>query len=154
FYGKVLIDPTPVDHTQPGLQTAIQHVRQPVSDYHLRDLLVAIERTGEYHRPVQRAFRAAGWDTRLVHPYASKQFRQPADPGHNADDTDIGGIFRAAANGFGLIELALPADYQQLQLLIRHRRDLVGKTTTLRNQIREQLHAVMPGYAACFDDLW
>jgi hypothetical protein len=54
-----------------------------------------------------------------------------------------------AVNGFGLLELPWPADYQQLQLLIRHRRDLVGKTTTLSNQIRERLHAAMPGYAEC-----
>jgi len=154
FYGQVLIAPTWVDHTQSSLLAATQHIRQAMSQHDLRDLLVAIERTGEYHRPVQRAFRAAGWDTRLVHPYASKQFRQPADPGNKTDDTDLGGIFRAAVNGFGLLELPWPADHQQLQLLIRHRRDLVGKTTTLCNQIRERLHAAMPGYAECVENLW
>jgi transposase len=78
----------------------------------------------------------------------------PADPGNKTDDTDLAAIFRAAINGFGLLEPALPDDYLQLQFLIRHRRDLVFKTTTLCCQIRELLHGIMPGYADCFSDLW
>jgi transposase len=154
FYGTVHIPPTLVAHTSAALEAALEQIRRVLQQQDLRDLVVAIERTGEYHRPVQRACRAAGWDTRLVHPYASKQFRQPADPGNKTDDTDLGGIHRAAANGFGLSELPLPQEYQQLQLLIRHRRDLVRKTSALCAQIREHLHAAMPGYADGFDDLW
>ncbi len=92
--------------------------------------------------------------TRLVHPLTSKQFRQPADPGNKTDDTDLAAIFRAAVNGFGLIERTLPEDYQYLQLLIRQRRDLIEKTSALQCQIRELLHALMPGYAECFSDPW
>src|SRR5262249_28384945 len=82
------------------------------------------------------------------------QFRMPADPGNKTDDTDLAAIFRAAVNGFGLVEPVWPEDYQQLQLLVRHRRDWVQKMTALCCQIREQLHALMPGYAECFSDLW
>src|SRR5437588_5761590 len=118
-----------------------------MSQHVLRHLLVAIQRPGEYHRPVQRAFRAAGWDTRLVHPFASKQFRQPADPDNKTDDADLGGIFRAAVNGFGLLQPLWPDVYLELQPLSRQRRDLVCKTTILRCQIKETLHQLMPGYA-------
>jgi transposase len=99
---------------------------------------------------VQRACRALDWDTRLVHPYATKQFRQPADPHNKTDPTDLGGIFRAAVTGFGLTEPDWPADYQHLQALRRHRRDLVCKCSALQCQIREKLHAAMPGYAEVF----
>jgi transposase len=154
FYGTVLIPPQVVAHTRGHLQAALDQVRQACRQHQVRDLIVAIERTGEYHRPVQRACRQANFDTRLVHPLTSKQFRLPADPGNKTDDTDLGAIFRAAINGFGLIEPVLPEDYQRLQLLVRHRRDLVGKMTILCCQIREQLHALMPGYAECFTNLW
>ncbi len=154
FYGKVLIPPTEFAHTRGDLQAAIDRLRQALDQYGLRDHIVALERTGEYHRPVQRAFRQAGSEVRLVHPFATKQFRQPADAGNKTDDTDLAAIHRAAVNGFGLIELPLPAHYQQLQLAIRHRRDLVYKTSKLCCQLRERLHAVMPGYADCFEDLW
>jgi transposase len=120
----------------------------------LRDLVVAIERTGEYHQPIQRAFRQAHFDTRLVHPFTSKQYRQPADPHNKTDDTDLAAIFRAATQGFGLAEPTWPERYVQLHLLCRHRRDLVMKNTILCCQIREVLHAVMPGYAECFATLW
>src|SRR6202521_673844 len=39
-------------------------------------------------------------------------------------------------------------------MTIRHRRDLVAKTCRLCCQIREHLHAAMPGYENCFEDLW
>ena len=45
-------------------------------------------------------------------------------------------------------------NWRTLQLLIRHRRSLVRKSSTLCCQIREHLDAAMPGYAACFDKLW
>ena len=65
---------------------------------------MAVEMTGTYHRPVQRAFRKAGSETRLVHPFASRHYRLPAHADSKTDDHDLEGIFRAAVNGFGLLE--------------------------------------------------
>jgi transposase len=154
FYGQVLLSPTTVSHTSGDLQAAIERVRQALAQHDVRDVVVAIERTGEYHRPVQRAFRQAGFETRLVHPFTSKQYRQPADPGNKTDDTDLAAIFRATTHGFGLCEPTWPDDYRTLQLFRRHRSDLVAKNSILRCQIREILHAAMPGYAECFSDLF
>lgn len=73
FFGKVLIPPTVVEHGQAAFRAAHERIQEAVRQHQVLDQLVAIERTGEYHRPVQRFFREAGYDTRLVHPYASKQ---------------------------------------------------------------------------------
>jgi transposase len=154
FYGRVLLPPAFLPHSRGDFQAAIDRIRQAMAEHDLRDLVVAIETTGRYHQPVKRAFRDAGFECRCVHPFASHQFRQPADPGNKTDDTDLAGIHRATINGFGLSEQPLPLDYQRLQLLSRHRRDLVHKESALCCQIREHLHAAMPGYAELFDDLW
>jgi transposase len=154
FYGRVLLKPTTLTHSRGDLQAAIDGVRQLSRQHGLADQIVAIERTGEYHRPVQRAFRAAGFDTRLVHPFTSKQYRQPADPDNKTDDTDLAAIFRAATHGFGLCEAPWPGTYVTLQILRRHRRDLVDKNTILKCQLLEKLHAAMPGYAECFTAIW
>jgi transposase len=154
FYGRTLLEPTTLAHTAGDFQNAIARIRQGVQQHDLRDLVVAIERTGEYHQPVQRAFRQAHFETRLVHPFTSKQYRQPADPGNKTDDTDLAAIFRATTQGFGLSQPTWPDTYVTLQLLRRHRRDLVFKNTILCCQIREILHAAMPGYAEGFDRLW
>jgi transposase len=154
FYGQTLLEPATVAHTRGDLQAAIERLRQAMRQHELGDLVVAIERTGDYHRPVQHAFRAAGFETRLVHPFTSKQYRQPADPGNKTDDTDLPAIFRATTHGFGLREPTWPDDYATIQLLRRHRRDLVDKKAMLQCQIREVLHAAMPGYAECFCHLW
>src|SRR3989441_6899911 len=154
FFGKVLLPPLVVEHDRDDLDAAVARVRQALADHDLHDCLVAIERTGRYHRVVQGAFSAAGFETRIVHPFATKQFRQPADPGNKTDDTDLAAIHRAAVTGFALCEAPRDEFWTGLQLLIRHRRDLVYKTSALCCQIREHLEAALPGFAACFDDLW
>jgi transposase len=154
FYGRPLLDPATVPHSRGDLRAAVSRVRDAMRRHDLRDVVVAIERAGTYHRPVQLAFRQAGFETRLVHPFTAKQYRQPADPGNKTDDTDLAAIWRATTHGFGLLEPAWPDAYQALQLLRRHRRDLVDKNATLQCQIREVLHAAMPGYAECFCHFW
>ena len=154
FYGKVLVPPTEVAHNRVELALAVSTVRAAMGRHELRDSLVAVERTGRYHHPIKNAFAKADFDTRLVHPYTTKQFRQPANPDNKTDDTDLAAIHRAAVNGFALVEATPSEEWRQLQLCIRHRRDLVRKTSALACQIREHLDAALPGYAAAFDKLW
>jgi transposase len=116
--------------------------------------VIAIERTGRYHRVVQRTFAAAGFETRILHPFVTKQYRQPVDPSNKTDDTDLAAIHRATVTGCALREAPRDEAWTSLQLLIRHRRDLVGKGAALNCQIRDHLEAALPGYAACFDKLW
>ena len=113
-----------------------------------------IERTGIYHLPVKRCFDQARFDTRIVHPFATKHYRLPADAGNKNDDADLDAIFRATLAGYGLIEHELDDTYTNLLLLARLRRDLVDKRSMLCCQIREHLESVLPGYAALFNDLW
>lgn len=154
FYGKVLVPPTEVAHNRVELAAAVAQVRAAMTRHDLRDGLVAVERTGRYHHPIKNAFAKADFDTRIVHPFATKQFRQPASPDVKTDDADLAAIHCAAVNGFALVEAAPSEAWRQLQLQIRHRRDLVRKTSALACQIREHLDAALPGYAACFDNLW
>jgi len=154
FYGNILMPPTTVEHNRQGLDQAVARVRQAVASRDLRGLVVAIERTGNYHQPVRRAFEAAGFEARIVHPLSSKQFRLPADPGNKTDDTDLAAIQRAAVNGFGLIEPAADPIHDQLRLLARHRRDLVRKNASLRNQIHVELDALLPGLSAAVGNIF
>ena len=154
FYGRLVIPPTVVAHDRHGLDAAVAQVRQAFGAYDLRDGLVAIERTGRYHRIVQRAFGAAGFETRILHPFVTKQYRQPVDPGNKTDDADLAAIHRATVTGCALLEATRDEAWTSLQLVIRHRRDLVRKGAALNCQIRDHLEAARPGYAACFDKFW
>src|SRR4029078_6807631 len=107
-----------------GRAAVVARPARAMTDHDLRDLIVAIERTGHYHAPIRRAALAAGLEARVVHPLAARQFQLPADPGNKTDDTDLAAIQRAAVNGFGLIEPPLDETHAQLPLLAPHRRDL------------------------------
>lgn len=152
FYGRVLIPPTVVEHQRTALEMATLQAKEACQQHGLKDHIVAVEMTGTYHRPVQRAFRKAGSETRLVHPFASNHYRQPSHFDTKTDDRDLEGIFRAAVNGFGLLEGVWDEVYLRLQLVARHRRDLVQKRAKLQSQIRQYVERCMPGYAALFPD--
>jgi transposase len=160
FYGRVLVEPTPVEHERGQLTFLIDTICEITERQQINDLVVAIERTGNYHTPLVRAFKAANWkgrkfDIRIVHPFATKQHRQPANPGDKTDENDLAAIFRAVAAGYGLLDATWDDVHRQLHLLARHRRDLVEKRSAIYCQLREHLDLALPGYAALFDDgLW
>ena len=71
----------------------------------MTDTIVAVEMTGIYHKPVFHAFRKGGFDTRVVHPFASNHYHQPLHPDTKTDDHDLEAIFQAAVRGYGLVTL-------------------------------------------------
>jgi transposase len=154
FYGTVLIPPTTVEHNRPELDFALTQLDNARREHDLRDLIVAIERTGRYHHVPHRLFAAHGDEVRLVHPFTSKPYRQATDPGVKTDDTDLAAIHRAAVAGCALQQPAANPLFHELQLLIRQRRDWVRKSSLLCCQIREYLHSAYPGYVACFSTPW
>ena len=153
YFGNVLIAPQTLEHQGPFFQAAIQQIRQAQQQHAIQDTIVVVERTGNYYLPPKRAFARAGFETRVVHPFATKQYRLPANPGNKTDETDLHAQHRAAVAGFGLCEYELESPYRELQLRARHRRKLVEKAASLVNQIREHLHLSMPGFAGLFDHL-
>jgi transposase len=152
FFGKVLVEPTTVEHTTGGLREMTQSVARICDAEGLTDTIVAVEMTGIYHKPVHRAFRKAGFDTRIVHPFASNHYRQPLHPDAKTDDHDLEAIFQAAIRGYGLATLPVGEVYLSLQAVSRHRHNLVKQRSRLMVQIRRLLHQTMPGFADLFDD--
>jgi hypothetical protein len=74
FYGKVLIEPATVEHTSGALQVMTKWLEEACQTEGVADSIVAVEMTGIYHKPLQRAFRKAGFDTRIVHPFTSSHY--------------------------------------------------------------------------------
>jgi transposase len=154
FFGKILAPPTIVEHQEPAFRQLVARLALTRDQHQLRDLIVAIERTGSYHHHLKRFLVKAHLEVRTVHPFATKTARLAVDPGNKTDDTDLMAIYRAALNGFALQEPAEDPLYLRLQLLERRRRTLVRENAALRRRIREHLHAYLPGYSRCFRDLF
>ena len=152
FYGKVVVEPTTVEHSSGALRRMTQQVREACQAEGLTDTIVAIEMTGIYHKPVQRAFRKARFDTRIVHPFASHHYRRPLHPDEKTDDHDLEAIFHAAINGYGLATLPVGEVYQSLQAVSRHRHNLVKQRSRLMVQMRRLMHQTLPGFADLFED--
>lgn len=150
FYGKVLVEPTDVEHNAGSFAGMVQMIQSAFKEFAIKDSIAAVEMTGVYHRPVQAALRKAGMDTRTVHPFASKHYRRSLHPNLKTDDNDLEAIFHAAINGYGLASLPVDENHRSLQLLIRHRGNLVKQRAKLQVQIRGMMHQSMPGYDELF----
>jgi transposase len=154
FYGHCLIPPTTLAHRAVDFAAAAQAIKDAAREHQITDFVVVVERTGRYHLVVKRALAQAGFEVRVIDPLATHQFRKPVHAGNKTDDTDLEAIHDAAVHGLGIVPVVWPPVLLQLQDWVRHRRDLVGKTSRLHCQIREHLHAVMPGYAELFDNIF
>ena len=71
FYGQILVPPTPVEHRRSELQLTVRLIRKTFETAGIQDSIACVEMTGTYHQIVERTFKNAGFDTRLVHPFAS-----------------------------------------------------------------------------------
>jgi hypothetical protein len=60
FYGKVLSEPQELRHTRGHFQAALAQRAQVRQEHRLKDLIVVVERTGNYPWPVKSAFAQAG----------------------------------------------------------------------------------------------
>jgi hypothetical protein len=150
YFGRVIIEPTAVEHNAGCLAAMTHQVQAACEAEGIVDCIAAIEMTGVYHKPIVAAYQKAGFDTRIVHPFASSHYRKPLHPDNKTDDNDLEAIFHAAVNGYGLSILPLDETYLSLQRLVRHRRNLVRQRARIQVQVRVLMHQSMPGYA----DLW
>lgn len=154
FYGEPLWEESRTFPITDGhLSEMIHVVRGTCREHGLKDLVVGIEQTGRYHRPIQRAL-AQHWEVKVIHPFVTKQLRQPASPGVKTDGVDLEAMDRAIISGYGDNQRAAPLLYTKWQLINRAREDAVDRRRRLKQQGQERLHAFMPGYAALFDPLW
>ena len=101
YFGNLLIEPQTVEHRAVSFQLAVLQIREAQQQHDIQEMIVVVERTGSYYLAPKRAFSKAGLETRVVHPFATKQYRMPADPGNKTDPTDLFAQHRAAVAGFG-----------------------------------------------------
>ncbi len=94
YFGNLLIQPQTLEHQGPFFKSAVELIRQAQHHHHILDLIVVVERTGNYYLPPKRAFASAGFETRVVHPFATKQYRIPADPDEVQTDRPIDKLAR------------------------------------------------------------
>ncbi|MBT4823053.1 MAG: transposase [Lentisphaerae bacterium] len=154
FYGEPLWDESrTVPITRGHLDQIMNVVGGSCREHGLKDLVVGIEQTGRYHLPIKRALEKR-WEVKTIHPFVTKQLRQPASPGVKTDGVDLEAMTRAIIGGYGDDPRPFPDLYAKWQLINRAREDAVDSRKRLKQRCQERLHAFMPGYPALFRNIW
>jgi ribosomal protein S11 len=129
YFGNLLIDRQTLEHRAAFFKLAVAQIREAQQEHDIQDMIVVVERTGNYHLAPKRAFAKAGFETRVIHPFATKQYRTPADPGIKTDGTDLNAQHPAYEVRLVLIqrqvlvlkELGIAAEhFVQMTIALRH----------------------------------
>jgi len=153
FYGDDLWEPEPVRSHRVALEEMMAEVENQMQVHGLAELVVGIERTGRWHHPIKQLVEKK-WPVKMIHPFTTKQLRQPASSGTKTDPVDLIAMQRAMICGYGTEEQQLPEPWLSLRQLSRARADLVGKRASLKTQCGGRMEALIPGYTELFEDLW
>ena len=63
-------------------------VEKQMATHGLTGLVVGIERTGRWHQPIKQMVEKK-WPVKMIHPFTTKQLRQPASSGIKTDPIDL-----------------------------------------------------------------
>jgi ribosomal protein S11 len=140
YFGNLLIEQQTLPHQAVFFQQAVAQVRAAQQEHEIQDTIVVVERTGNYHLAPQRAFAQAGFETRVVHPFTTRHFRLPANPGIKTVLTIM--LSTGGCRGFGL----RTRDSNHPIGISAVRLDISGtwwRTPHRRRQVREH-HLSMP----------
>ena len=68
YFGNVLIEPQVLQHVGAGFKLAVEQIHQVQQKHDIQDLIVVVERTGNYYLPAKRAFAGAvaGWPSPVL----------------------------------------------------------------------------------------
>jgi hypothetical protein len=76
YFGKILIAQRTLEHQAAFFKLAFAQIREAQEQHGIEDILVCVERTGNFYLIPKRAFAKAGFEIRVVHPFATKQYRK------------------------------------------------------------------------------
>ncbi len=74
YFGNLLIEQQTLENQAAFFKLAVAQIREAQQQRDIQDMIVVVERTGTYHLAPKRAFSKAGFETRVVHPFAIPAF--------------------------------------------------------------------------------
>ena len=153
FFGNVLVPPENFPVTAAGLALLEQRIGAAGREHALEHIVIGLEQTGRLHEPVRRVLQRR-WEVTLIHPLVTNHLRQGISPSVKTDAIDMDALFRAVAGCYGSPVRTLPVACERWRAVHRVREQLVDERTTLKLRMHERIHAVLPGFATQFENLW
>ena len=60
YFGNILIQPQTLEHQGPFFKSAVERIRQAQQEHHIQDMIIVVERTGNYYLPPKFEFCTLG----------------------------------------------------------------------------------------------
>jgi len=153
FYGDLLMPLQEYAKNAIDLMLLVIQTKQIMIEHKLLDLVVALESSGSFYQVIKRTLKQH-WTVKLIHPFTTKQLRQPADPHNKTDATDAKAMTKSIMIGYGFSEENVTLFYEEWRIISRFRKDLVEEQATHKIQCLERIEHCYPGYTSLFKGFW
>lgn len=152
--GLNLGKPFPFENNLYGLRRLVQTCREAKEQVDATRIVVAVESTGHYWKPLARYLTDHGIIVVLVNPYHVKRTKETEDnTPTKTDRKDARLIAKMARDGKFLTCMLPKGPYADLRWLSQARRDKVLKLNAVVNQLHALLDQFFPEFPALFSKL-
>lgn len=146
--------PFPFENNLHGFRRLVQSCREAMKQVGATRVVVAVESTGHYWKPLARFLRKQGITVVLVNAFHVKRTKETEDnTPTKTDRKDARLIARMAKDGKYLTCLLPDGAYADLRWLSQARRDKVRKRNAVVNQLHALLDQVFPEFPGQFSQL-
>jgi transposase len=146
--------PFPFENNLHGLRRLVELCRDAMKQAGATRVVVAVESTGHYWKPLARFLRKQGIPVVLVNPYHVKRTKETEDnTPAKTDRKDARLIARMARDGKYLTCMLPEGAYADLRWLSQARRNKVQKLNALVNQLHALLDQFFPEFPGLFSKL-
>jgi len=153
FYCNQLAEPAEYAVSARGLDSLVEMVEDQRRRHGLKLVVAGIEQTGRLHEPVKQ-FLEKHWMVKMIHPLVTSSLRQGVSPNIKTEGIDLEAIGRALIGCFGTTPCEWPLAFERWRALHRARGQMVDDRASLKQRMHDRLHAVLPGFASLFGDVW
>jgi len=146
--------PFPFENNLHGFRRLVQNCDQAKKQIGATRVVVAIESTGHYWKPLARFLKASGIVVVLVNPYHVKRTKETEDNTPTKTDRKDARLIAVMAKDGKFLTCMLPVGaYADLRWLSQARRDKVQKLNAVVNQLHALLDQFFPEFPELFGKL-
>ncbi len=152
--GRELVKPVRFENSRVGFSRLDQVVAQALHGLGLDKVIVGVEPSGHYWKPLARHFHAQGVRVVLVNPYHVKQSKELDDNSQMKSDRKDALVVASLVQQGRFLRSYFPEGvYADLRVLVSQRSHLRRRLNSAVNRLRSVLDEYFPEYDQVFKDL-
>lgn len=141
-FQDVIVAPFEMDASMTGFGLLVKKIEEACRCHNFDEVVVGIETTAHYYEDLVRLCYEKGYSVTVINAATTAFEREALLNWSKTDNLDLAAIVHSILQGRGNPAIQMAQEIETLKKLTRFRRTLVGKLTTLKNQMYALLDTI------------